>query len=152
MKGVKSKESKPCSFHPPSVGWCPETPPLPRSTSPEDWVTHITLRSVLMLECLVLEPDTSPHTLQTVEEKASTPWQLPTSQATSGEQWGGLKGKQWGMGGRHYPTSRFLRPGRQGVLVTGHVAQAYPQWLLLPLATSHLHDPSPTLLSLKREK
>lgn len=64
---------------------------------------------------------------------------------------GGLRGEQWGLGGQHYPTTRFLRPGGQGVPALDRLTRYTLGGFSLLSATSHLHDPSPTLLSLKRE-
>ena len=74
MKGGKSKESECYSFHPPSE-W--DMSKDPWFASPKDWPTNTGwLHSSLTLESSVLEPDTTPHSEDRVEEKAALP-QLP---------------------------------------------------------------------------
>ena len=75
MKGGKSKESERYSFHRPSE-W--DMSKDPWFVSPKDWPTTPGLHASLTLESSVLEPDTTPHSEDRVEEKATLP-QLPGS-------------------------------------------------------------------------
>lgn len=135
MKGVKSKETEPYSFHPPSEGHGAlrtgglahphQAAVCPDARIPGTGARHLAL-----------------HSADGVEEKATLPQQpgscWPPRQPVGSNEMesrrGGRRGEQWGLGGQHYPTTRFLRPGGQGVPVTGQADQIHPWWLLPPLS------------------
>ena len=112
MKGGKSKESERYSFHRPSE-W--DMSKDPWFASPKDWPTNPGLHASLTLESSVLEPDTT-HTLKTEWRRKPHCLNYLAVADLPGSQWGavrvvggGLKGEQWGLGGQHYPATRFPR-------------------------------------------
>ena len=130
-------------------------------SNPEDWPTHTGLQSALTLESPAPEPDISPYTLQMEWRRKPHCLNYLAAADLPGSQWGAMRWRADGVdlgesrGGWEANTTQplgFSGLGDRGSQSLDRLTRYTLGGFSLLSATSHLHDPSPTLLSLKRER